>query len=178
MKIKFFIYLLLFSATSIFAQNKKYVGLNFAGSYGLTGFSFDSRFNENSKFGYGLGISYGFEKNSGASHWYFTPVKAFLPSDNHLCNFFSVPMNIHYLIGSKKHFLETALGLSFFATNYSFGNDNRIGYFSFGRIAYRYESDIKPLLFSIGIDAPFRTPGSGLGYSFSISPTLTVGYKL
>jgi hypothetical protein len=178
MKNKIFIYILLFSTISIFGQSKKYIGLNFAGSYGLTGLSFDSRFSEYSKFGYGIGISYGLEKNIGVSHWYFTPVKAYFPEDNRLCNYFSIPANFHYLLGSKKHFLETALGISFFVTDYSFGNDNRIGYFSFGRIAYRYESDIRPLLFSIGIDTPFRTPGSGLGYSFSISPSLTIGYKL
>lgn len=178
MKIKLVLFVVMISVSTLFSQNRKYVGLNVAGSNGLFGISFDSRFKENSKFGYNLGISYGFEKNSGGSHWYFTPVKAYYPEDGRMCNYFSIPMNFHYLFGKEKYFLETALGVSFFATDYNFKNDNRIGYFSFARIAYRYESISKPLLFSIGIDAPFRTPGSGLGYSLSLSPSITIGYKL
>lgn len=173
----FLVLLIIFCASSMFSQ-EKFIGFELAGSNGLVGFSFDSKFRKDSKFGYKIAVSYGFEKNDGVSHWYFSPVKAYYPQDGQLCNFYSIPINIHYLFGRKKHFLETALGLNIFATDYSFGYNNRIGYFTFGRIAYRYESITRPLLFSVGIDAPFRTPGSGLGYSFGITPTLTVGYKL
>ncbi len=176
--IKLIVLILVINISTLFSQNKKFVGLELAGSYGLSGISYDSRFDEKSKFGYKIGIGYGFEKNSGVSHWYFTPVKAYFPEDDQMCNYFSVPMNIHYLFGQEKHFFETALGLNLFVTDYNFRNYNRIGYFSFCRIAYRYESKNKPVLFSIGIDMPFKTPGCGLGYSLGFIPSISIGYKL
>ena len=175
-KIKISLLLILCSIT-LYAQ-KKYVGLDLAGYNGLTGISYDSRFSETSKFGYKLGLTYGFEKNEGVSHWYFTPVKAYFPPNGQICHYYSIPMNVHYLLGSQKNFLETALGVSVFATDYNFKGNDRIGYFSFARLAYRHESTRKPLLFSIGIDIPFRTPGSGLGYSLGFMPAISLGYKL
>lgn len=176
-KILFLSLLILMSISVLFSQ-EKYVGFELAGSNGLVGISFDSKFSPVSKFGYKIALSYGFEKNVGVSHWYFSPVKAYYPKDGQLCNFYSIPINIYYLLGKEKHYLETALGINVFATDYNFGRSSQIGYFSFGRIAYRYESNMKPLLFSIGIDTPFQTPGSGLGYLFSISPSISIGYKL
>ena len=170
--------LLVLAGTLLSSAQKKYVGLELAGTSGLSGISFDSRFSETSKLGYKVGISYGFEKNEGVSHWYFSPVKAYYPQNGQRCNYFSIPMNVHYLLGKQKNFLETALGLSLFATDYDFKKDERIGYFPYARFAYRHESAAKPLLFSIGIDIPFRTPGSGLGYSVGFMPAISLGYKL
>lgn len=176
-KVKLLILLVLLSITILFSQ-KKYIGFEIAGSNGLVGISFDSRFNYESKLGYKMALSYGFEKNDGVNHWYFSPVKAYFPENGQLCNFVSIPINLHYLVGKEKHFLETAMGINIFATDYNFGQSNQIGYFSFTRIAYRYESNTVPLLLSIGFDMPFKTSGSGLGYLFSIAPSISIGYKL
>lgn len=159
-------------------SQKKYVDFGVAGSNGLFGLAFDTRFSEDSKFGYRIGLSYGFEKNDGVSHLYFTPVKAYFPQDGQMCNYYAVPMNVHYLFGKDKYFLETALGVSVFATNYNFRNDDRVGYFAFAKIAYRYESLKKPLLFTVAIDMPFKTPSSGLGYGFGLIPSISIGYRL
>ena len=176
-RIFFLISLILLEVSISFSQNK-YVNLEIAGTNGLVGIALDNRFSAVSKLGYKVGISYGFEKNDGVSHWYFTPVKAYYAPDGKLCNYFSVPMNINYLIGKDKHFIETALGISLFATDYDFKNNDRIGYFAYGRIAYRFESKNNPLLFSVGVDMPFKTPASGLGYSIGFSPLFSIGYRL
>ncbi|MDD3078574.1 MAG: hypothetical protein PHH37_05670 [Paludibacter sp.] len=162
----------------LFSQRKKYLGFELAGSYGLTGLSLDSRFSELSKFGYTVGLSYGFEYNSGANHWYLTPVKAYYPEDDRMNRVVSIPFNIHYLLGQQKNFLETGIGLCAFYADYKFGNNKGLGYYSFGRIAYRHESVTKRLSFSLGLDVPFSTPASGLGYSIGIAPALSIGYRL
>lgn len=162
------------------AQNIKFVNAEFLGSYNLIGTSFDTRFNENSKFGYKIGFGYGYQKHSGSTNINLTVVNASNNTVGDLYNCYSIPMNIHYLVGKEKHFLETGLGITLFATDYSFKNnsDTRVGYYSFARIAYRFESKKIPFLFSIGADMPFQTPASGLNYSFGIAPSISIGYKL
>jgi len=172
------IIILLLNGCVLFSQNKKYVEFELVGSNGLSGFSLDSRIKKNPKFGYKVGIGYGFEFNDGASHWYFTPVKAYFPEDKRLNSVVSLPFNIHYLIGNEKNFLETGIGFCAFYADYKFGENQGLGYYTFGRIAYRHESLTKRILFSLGMDIPFKLPGSGLGYSLGIAPSLSIGYRL
>jgi hypothetical protein len=178
MKYRIIIYMLIVSISTLFSQRKKHIGVEFFGSYGLTGLSYDSRINEKSNLGYKVGLSYGYEYNDGVNHWYLTPVKAYYPEDGKLNSVISIPINIHYLFGKERNFLETGLGICTFYTDYNFGANKGIGYYSFGRIAYRHESSTNRLLFSLGIDIPFKTPASGLGYSLSIAPSISIGYKL
>lgn len=162
------------------AQSPKYVNAEFLGSYNLIGSSFDGRFNDNSKFGYKIGFGYGYQKHTGSTNINLTVVNASNDAVGDMFNCYSIPINVHYLIGKEKHFLETSLGITLFATDYSFKNnsDARVGYYSFARIAYRFEPKKIPFLFSIGADMPFQTPVSGLNYSFGIAPSVTIGYKL
>lgn len=178
MRSKTIIALFLVCAFALSAQSKKYLNVELMGAGGAVGISFDSRFKADSKFGYKVGLGYGFEYNSGVSHWYFTPVKAYYPEDKRWNNNFSIPVNAYYLFGREKHFFEMGLGFSLFYADYDFGSDSKIGYHMFGRVAYRHESQSKRLKFSVGLDLPFRTPASGLGYSIALAPSISIGYRL
>ena len=135
---------------------------------------------ENSKLGFKIGFGYGYQKHTGKTNISLAIIDASNDAIGDLYTCYSIPVNVHYLIGKEKHFLETGLGITLFATDYSFKNNSntRVGYYSFARIAYRFEPKKIPMLFSAGIDMPFHTPGSGLNYSFGITPSITVGYKL
>ena len=177
MKSKILIVILVLSSFSLTAQTKKYLNLNLLGTVGVVGVSFDSRFSENSKFGYTVGLGYGLESHKSA-HLYLTPVKAYYPEDGRVNNVVSAPMNVHYLIGNNKYLLELGIGLAPFYTDYSIGEGTqRFGCFTFGRIAYRYESDTKPWLFSIGLDLPFFTSGGRGFYFVDIAPSIAIGYR-
>ena len=178
MKIKTIFLGLTMSISTLFSQNTKYLGVELAGSYGMAGISLDSRLSKSSKFGYKIGLSYGMEYNSGARHWYITPVKAYYPEDGKMNNVYSIPLNVHYLLGREKHFLETGIGLCAFYADYNFGEHKGLGYYTFGRVAYRHESVTNRFMFSLGMDIPFMTPASGLGYSIVIAPALTIAYRL
>lgn len=163
---------------NLYSQNAGIVNIELAGVSGFTGLSYDNRFNESSKLGYKIALGYGFEFNKDQYHWYFSPVKAYMPINGKLNNSFSLPLNINYLFGKKSNYLETALGVCLFYADYNFGNNRSIGYYSFARVAYRYQASHKPFTCSAGLDFPFKTPGSGLGYSMAVCPSISIGYKL
>lgn len=163
---------------TMFAQTKKYVSLELAGSNGLGGISYDSRLKSNSKFGYKIRLGYGYEYHDGVRHWYFSPIKAYLPENKRINNSFTLPFNMYYLFGKEKNYLETGLGICTFYADYNNYNEAGLGYFTFGRVAYRHESVNNKLAFSLGLDLPFRTPGSGINFSLGIVPSFTIGWRM
>lgn len=169
--------LLIFNLT-LSAQTKKYIDLELAGSNGLMGVSYDSRFNDNPKFGYKIRFGYGFELHNGSQHLSFSPIRAYFPKDERVNNSVTLPFNAYYLIGKENNFLETGLGICAFYADYYNKNDKGLGYFTFGRLAYRHESVNNKLAFSIGLDVPFYTPGSGLMYSVGLAPSISIGYRI
>ena len=178
MKRKFFTALFVISTLTMIAQTKKYLGLELAGSNGLVGVSYDSRFDKNDKFGYKIRLGYGYEYHDGARHWYLSPIKVFFPEDEKINNSITLPISVYYLLGKNKNFLETGLGICTFYADYRNRNEKGLGYFSFARVAYRHESVKNKLSFSAGLDLPFYTPGSGLGYSLALVPSISIAYRL
>lgn len=178
MKVKFLTALFVACSLNAFAQVKKYLSMELGGANGLFGISYDSRFNNNEKFGYKIRLGYGYEYHDGVRHCYLSPVMAPSPLDEETINTFTLPVNMYYLLGKENNFFETGLGLCAFYADYKNKDDKGLGYFSFGRIAYRHESLNKRMVFSIGLDLPFYTPESGLTYSLAFVPSITFGYKL
>jgi len=161
------------------AQTPRHINLELLGAYNMVGFSFDSRFSENSRFGYRVGIGYGFS----ISKSFFSYSRG---------HYVSVPLNAYYLFGKKSHHFETGLGVFpiygnlYSETEFEFYPDydshgsynNGIGYSCFGRLAYRFESASKPLSVSAGIDVPFKTPYSFFEKAIIILPSISIGYRL
>jgi len=83
------------------------------GVHNLIGFSFDSRFSNNSRFGYKIGLGYGFEKSKNYSGWMYefggknaefraSPI-GFLRNQL-LKNAVSIPLSVYFLTGEKNTF--------------------------------------------------------------------------
>lgn len=164
-----FICLLSFSSTM---DAQKYINVELLGINGLAGVSFDGRFEKHSKFGYEIGLGYGFVKEENNSRIAFA-TNSLRPFENGIHRVFSLPVNVHYLIGKERHFLETGIGINLMFTDYEFRNYAKAGYLSFGRVAYRYEAARNPLLIAAGVDVTFHG-----NYSFGIIPAFTIGYRL
>ncbi|MDR0812291.1 MAG: hypothetical protein LBN23_08515 [Paludibacter sp.] len=145
------------------AQTPRAVSIELLGVYNLAGISFDSRFTENSKFGYKVGAGYGFGRFTAFFEYKSRTV--------------AVPANIYYLFGKKHHFFELGLGMTSFYYNRYFydgiyGQESRfagIGSYGFLQTAYRFESS--KFLISAGLDFVIQTP-------VIIRSKVSIGYRL
>ncbi len=183
---------LLSSLTTVSAQDTsidkpvKNVSLEiFGGSNGF-GAVYDSRFKENSGWGYGIGAAWGFSYSNGS-----------LFASNSHSNTYSISPRINYLIGKKNRKLElqfgTSLGYEFYnyefdSYNYNQANDsydvehiknkgNSFMYYLYGGIGYRRQAP-KGFVFRVGltpifgfgdkhtVDKVYVCPYIGAGWSF------------
>jgi hypothetical protein len=172
--------------SSVAAQIPRYVNMEVLGTYNLAGFSFDSRFSKNSKFGYKIGLGYGFEKSIytyGSSLAFGSESAAFRTSPVGylrsilLKNVISMPLNASYLFGKSSHYFETGLGVCPYYADF-LEYDDGLGYYCFGRLAYRFAPHSKSLSLSIGIDIPFKTPYSDFEQAIGLYPSVSIGYRL
>lgn len=168
------------------AQTPRSINFEVWGVYNLVGISFDSRFNETSRFGYKAGIGYGYEQENEKGTFRTAPVGYLRGiSLNHVI---SVPLNIYYLFGKNRHFFELGAGVTPYLMNYisytynmgelfsiSATNKWGFGYYTFLQPAYRYEAD--RWTGSIGLDIPVNTPGAKFTQLIGLYPRLSIGYK-
>ncbi len=168
------------------AQTPRSINFELLGVYNFVGVSFDSRFNETSKFGYKVGIGYGFahEDKKGVL---WTPHVGLLIKKP-LNQAISVPLNVYYLFGRDRHFFEFGAGVTPYLMNYisytynmgelfsiSATNKWGFGYYTFVQPAYQYNA--KRWTGSIGLDILINTPGADFKQPIGLCPRLSIGYK-
>lgn len=176
---------MLVTTIGIIAQKRvQSVSVELLGAQNMVGINYDSRFRGNSEFGYRVGIGFGYGDNSGLFDQSIKGV--------------GVPIELNYLLGRKNHKLEVGFGASLGVyhvketTWYYYqpvppeteehdekyaSTSNRLGYFMFGDIGYRYQCD-NGFMFRVGISPSFNFgdkyglnksafyPYIGLGWSF------------
>ena len=151
-------------ASSISAQKSKSVFLEVGGNGGLASLNFDSRFNNTEK-GLGYRAGFGFIP---ASYNYFDsrPV------------IWTVPVGLNYLIGGRRHYLETGLGLTYYffkgTTSDVWGiheNDKGSGIVFIPSAGYRYAPHGKAFQGRFIISPLVNSSGLSFYWGFS------VGYK-
>ena len=79
--------ILLFAATSLFAQKTRHISVEILGAQNTVGINYDSRFKGTYGLGYRVGIGYGYGRNSG---WFDESIKGV-----------GVPLELNYLLGKK-----------------------------------------------------------------------------
>ena len=177
-KLAFILLTLCFTLVATKAQTPRFINLELLGVHNLVGVSFDSRFNENSKFGYKTGLGYGYASST-----------SFL-GDDWSSHAISLPLSAYYLLGNKSHHFDLGAGISlgyerakgkisspwgFPATPFE---ENAFYFLPFLQTAYRYESSKIPFLFSVGIDIPFTFWGANSNFAIGFAPKLAIGYRL
>ena len=90
--------ILLFAATSLFAQKTRHISVEILGAQNTVGINYDSRFKGTYGLGYRVGIGYGYGRNSG---WFDESIKGV-----------GVPLELNYLLGKKNSKLELGFGAS------------------------------------------------------------------
>ena len=156
--------ILLFAATSLFAQKTRHISVEILGAQNTVGINYDSRFKGTYGLGYRVGIGYGYGRNSG---WFDESIKGV-----------GVPLELNYLLGKKNSKLELGFGASLgiyrvkgevaYYNNLEWYSDRyntyekvsesyyytssgcQFGYFLFGDIGYRYER-AGGFMFRIGV---------------------------
>ena len=177
-KLAFILLTLCFTLVATRAQTPRFINLELLGVHNLVGVSFDSRFNENSKFGYKAGLGYGYASST-----------TFL-GDDWSSHAISLPLSAYYLLGNKSHHFDLGAGIAlgyerakgkisspwgFPATPFE---ENAFYFLPFLQTAYRYESSKIPFLFSVGIDIPFTFWGANSNFAIGFAPKLAIGYRL
>jgi hypothetical protein len=163
----------------VLKERQRAIYLELGGASNYYGLSYDSRFKPNSRFGYRVGISY-CESSS-----IFTGVS----------RTFGVPLEVNYLLGSRKNKLELGLGsnlgsYSVFdgATTSVDENEDSIhityiskyrkifGYFMYANIGYRFVGR-RGFLFRAGINPSFSFNGKhAVSRDPAVWPYLSFGY--
>lgn len=196
-KIKFIVFILCLTFLSVKAQTPRSVNLELLGVHNLIGLSFDSRFSNSSNFGYKIGAGYGFEISESYNGWMYefggenanfrTSPIGFLRNQL-LKNAVSMPLSIYYLTGEKKSHFEIGVGVTpYYAVfkSFEYGSDDSsrmvadldgFNYYGFFQLGYRYESS--KLIYSVGFDVPFKTPGANFEQAIGLYPKVSIGYKL
>lgn len=195
-KLKFIVFILCFLIVTIKAQTPRSVNLELLGVHNLIGFSFDSRFSNISRFGYKIGVGYGFEKSQNYSGWMYefggknadfrTSPIGFLRNQL-LKNAVSIPLSIYYLTGEKNSHFEIGFGFTpYYADFKDYEYNNYDGtqiitdfdgfnYYGFIQLGYRYECS--KLIYSAGFDIPFKTLGSKFEQTIGLYPKVSIGYR-
>lgn len=182
--------ILLFFSLLIFCQEKKSnnIYVEFFGASNLFGVSYDTRIKPDSKLGYRVGISYAY---SGSS---------FMLIDNSASiKGVTFPLEMNYLIGSKRHKFEIGLGanLGIYRSDYSYtfydytmvektgipstiglkGSKKSFGYYLYSNIGYRYQRP-KGFLFRAGFSPSFNFGDDhGIKKQPLLYPYLSFGYS-
>lgn len=152
--------IILFVSVGINAQTSNYksaaarraVYTEFAGGSMLVGINYDSRFAEDSRWGYRVGLAYGEGVN--------------------------MPLEINYLVGRRETKNKLDLGLG---VNLPCYKDGELGAFAFLNIGYRLQPR-NGLIFRVGLSPKFPLDDKlswGSAYIFwaaSVIPYLSLGY--
>lgn len=154
---------------------RRSINAELLGAYGIGGISFDSRFKADSKFGYKVGLGYGYGRT------YYAPFLTENPKINEALGFvnqtvhqYLLPIQAYYLFGKNRHFFEVGAGvvpsLQFIKTDTkSYSKFNCFGVINAG---YRYETNrwsIAP-----GADMGLFFPSGGA----KLYPKISIGYRL
>lgn len=156
---------LLFVFVSVFAFNPKKsrtryypllarraVYAEFAGASMILGVSYDSRFTEDSRLGYRVGLTYGRE--------------------------FNIPLEINYLVGRRETKNKLDLGVG---VNFACSEKGELGDFAFLNIGYRFQPR-NGVIFRVGLSPKFPFGNSDsfgadlVIWATSFIPYLSLGY--
>lgn len=159
---KYILYIILFVSVGVNAQTYSYKSLparravyaEFAGGSMVLGINYDSRFTEDSRWGYRVGLAYGEELN--------------------------VPLEINYLVGRRETKNKLDLGVG---VNLPCSKEGEFGAFAFLNIGYRFQPR-NGLIFRVGLSPKFPLGdeweddlGSALAFwAASVIPYLSLGY--
>ena len=126
---------------------RRAVFAEFAGASMIVGVNFDSRFTEDSRWGYRIGLAYGDE--------------------------FNVPLEVNYLVGRRETRNKLDLGVG---VNFACSEKGELGDFAFLNIGYRFQPK-NGMIFRVGLSPklPLGDPGS-LGEAMSLWATSVIPY--
>lgn len=166
--------LFLYTPALAIAQNStQFLSLEAYGASNTLGICYDRRIIGNDGWGVRTSVGWGYVKAGALDATYS----------------FSIPLEVNYLLGKKKHFLELGFGANFgiyhqdntqlddyHATDYTSKTENRFGYFIFSDIGYRYQRP-SGIILRFGL-----TPNFNFGDKFGIEkfwfcPFLGVGWS-
>ena len=169
------------------------LSLELFGAQNTVGINYDSRFKGNYGLGYRVGVGYGYSETST------------IASSSYALQGIAVPIEINYLFGKDRHKLELGLGTSLgyyyekchvlttvgpapgdvsggppyfgYADYYKKVTHNSFGYFVFGNIGYRLQTN-RGFLFRAGF-----TPSFNFGDQYGIHrkwyyPYVSFGWRL
>lgn len=169
------------------------LSLELFGAQNTVGINYDSRFKGNHGLGYRVGVGYGYSETST------------IASSSYALQGIAVPIEINYLFGKDRHKLELGLGTSLgyyyekchvlttvgtapgdvsggppyfgYADYYKKVTHNSFGYFVFGNIGYRLQTN-RGFLFRAGF-----TPSFNFGDQYGIHrkwyyPYVSFGWRL
>lgn len=169
------------------------LSLELFGAQNTVGINYDSRFKGNHGLGYRVGVGYGYSETST------------IASSSYALQGIAVPIEINYLFGQGRHKLELGLGTSLgyyyekchvlttvgpapgdvsggppyfgYADYYKKVTHNSFGYFVFGNIGYRLQTN-RGFLFRAGF-----TPSFNFGDQYGIHrkwyyPYVSFGWRL
>ena len=156
----FLFVLLLFIACHSMAQKSKSVFLEIGGNGGLASVNFDSRLNKTEKhLGYRVGFGF------------IPPSYNFFDSEPTI---WTIPVGLNYLIGGRRHYFETGLGLTYYffkgTTSDIWGiyeNDKGSGFLFIPSAGYRYAPTGKAFQGRLFVSPVFNTEGSSFFWGLS-----------
>ena len=149
---------------------KKAVYAEFLGASVMVGMNYDSRFYENSRWGYRIGVAHtitNFEE-FGVCDGY-----------NYSIYGFNFPLEVNYLVGRRETKNKLDLGVGLNLGCYEKNDKYLLGYFTFLNIGYRFQPK-NGIIFRVGLSPKLAFGGSSsvLRYVWptSIFPYLSFGY--
>lgn len=117
---KSFLLLFIFISTVAFAQRKTYkqpynlkrntVYLDVFGTSGLAGVYYDTRFSDNTKWGYRVGLSYHYSKEKINSTNFLSGIELPFVSYSEYSRAVFAPFEVNRLVGKRTHFFEFGFG--------------------------------------------------------------------
>lgn len=178
---KLFLYLLVFLVLASNAQTRnertmlagKSIYAELAGASFMAGLNYDSRFHENSRWGYRIGLAY---------------TLAAIDEIDFCCDCggsssairgFNIPMEINYLVGRRETKSKLDLGLGVNLGYYDRRDEDLFGYFMFMNTGYRFQPR-QGVTFRIGLSPKLSLNGeSGIieyVWITSFIPYFSIGY--
>ena len=176
-----FLCVVLFVAIGVNAQSydyrplsaKKAVFVEFLGASMLVGVNYDSRFYEDSRWGYRVGLAHTINELEEIG-------VCSCGGDNDGIYGFNVPLEINYLVGRRETRNKLDLGMGLNLGCYEKNEEFMFGYFAFLNIGYRFQPR-NGLIFRIGLSPKFDFgESSGVGefiWLTSLLPYLSFGYS-
>lgn len=169
MKKVLFLIILFATSLELVAQTKSSISLNLFGDSNTFGINYEKRFSDCPKWGLRVGLSYGYDSNTG------------LLNEN-LANSesFSIPIDLNYISGQGKNHFEFGLGISngLYKEEDIFKKKtiNDWGFFVYSNIGYRFQGR-RGIIFRTGLTPSLNLGGKhGVQRSALIYPYISLGY--